>query len=519
MGLTLRKTSDWWYARYYIDGRQIVKRLTVKVKGQRPARLAEEGDRVFENSRIRAEEAFDSLRARLDTNKSEEELAQAVYQARAGKKLKRYRLEDMAKIWIEKPRKRPPSFEHHQQCVSKLNKLTRFLNENYPKLTRIDQIRDQHIRAFLDTLEAEGVTGETWNKYLVTIKAVLKRSGVPAAAEIIAKETETIFREPYSIEELGAILDAAKCDRLIYSLAVTAATTAMRRKDCCFLTWESVDFEENFITVKTSKTGVTVDIPMADLLIEVVKAQKGNKSEYIFPEAKELYEADPTAITRRFKNVLRLAGFGSNPVEYRTDKYTKKELEEKAREMFTGGKLENVLNVVSAYVDGQSMTASAQSAGVSQGTASLYLNDLESATGKAIIRGKARVVQSIAKTGRGDIRKERKNGKLAASVRDFHSFRTTWVTLALMNGMPIETVRKVTGHQTASIVTKHYFKPHRAELKKVMQKTMPGLLTSSAKSINPSDQALELLNEINRRMSKADILQQVDKAVQLMGSA
>ena len=88
-----------------------------------------------------------------------------------------------------------------------------------------------------------------------------------------------------------------------------------------------------------------------------------------------------------------------------------------------------------------------------------------------------------------------------------------------MNGMPIETVRKVTGHQTAGIVTKHYFKPHRAELKKAMQKTMPGLLTSSTKSINPSDQALELLNEINGRMSKADILQRVGKAVQIMGSA
>lgn len=516
MGLAIRKESKWWYGRYYVDGKEFVKKLNVEIKGERPVKLSEAGSKTFELSRAKAEEALKSLLADVRSSKTEEQRAQAVYEARAGSKLKRYKLEDMPKIWIEKPRKRSPSFEHQKQCVAKLNKLIGFLNDNYPKLSRVDQIRDQHLRAFLDSLESEGVTGETWNKYLVTIKAVLKRAGVPAAADIITKGTETMFREPYSIEELNAILEAAQSDQLIYNLAVTAATTAMRRKDCCFLRWESIDFAEGFITVKTSKTGVTVDIPMADLLIAVVETQKDNNSECVFPEAKKLYEADPTAITRRFKNVLRLAGFGDNPIEYRTDEYTKKELDKKARELFTGGKLNNVLNVIAAYADGQSMTASARSVGVSQGTASLYLNELETATGKAIIRGKARAVEGVSLPKRGDIRRERKNGLLAASVRDFHSFRTTWVTLALMNGMPIETVQKVTGHQTANIVTKHYFKPHRAELKKAMQKTLPGLLSSSAKLFTPAERAAEVLRVVDPKMNKADIFKRIDEALAIL---
>ncbi|MGE4489412.1 MAG: integrase, partial [Kiritimatiellales bacterium] len=92
----------------------------------------------------------------------------------------------------------------------------------------------------------------------------------------------------------------------------------------------------------------------------------------------------------------------------------------------------------------------------------------------------------------------------------------TWVTLALMNGMPIETVRKVTGHQTANIVTKHYFKPHRKELRKAMQKNMPGLLTTSKLAIDPGEQALQELSAITQKMTKPEILKRVKAAEGLL---
>ncbi|VGO12623.1 hypothetical protein PDESU_01176 [Pontiella desulfatans] len=516
MGLAIRKDSKWWYGRYYVDGKEFVKRLNVEVSGERPSKLSLEGDKAFERSRIKAEEALNVLLADVHSNKTEEQRAQAVYEARAGSKLRKYKLSDLSKIWLEKPRKRAPSEEHRKQCISKLEKFSGFIELHYPKVSRVDQVRYDHVKAFLDHLEEDGVTAETWNKYLSVIRSVLRRVGVPAAADIITKDADTVFREPYSIEELNAILDKAKSDSLIFSLVVTAACTAMRRKDCCYLLWESIDFEERFITVKTSKTGVTVDIPMADLLADLVEGQKGNGSTYVFPDAKELYESDPTAITRRFKQVLRLAGFGKAPVEYKADAYTLDELKEKSEELYAGNKLKHVLDVVEAYCSGLSMRKSAERAGVTISTASLYLNDLESATGKAIIRGKARTVDDGAGQRRGEIRRSRKNGKLAASIRDFHSFRTTWVTLALMNGMPIETVRKVTGHQTADIVTKHYFRPHRAELKKAMQKSLPGLLTSSSSILAPNEQALEELRAIGRKMDKSEILRRVDEAISLL---
>ena len=42
----------------------------------------------------------------------------------------------------------------------------------------------------------------------------------------------------------------------------------MRRGDCCLLQWDDVDLKQGFITVKTAKTGETVDIPVLPMLRE-----------------------------------------------------------------------------------------------------------------------------------------------------------------------------------------------------------------------------------------------------------
>ena len=55
-----------------------------------------------------------------------------------------------------------------------------------------------------------------------------------------------------------------------------------------------------------------------------------------------------------------------------------------------------------------------------------------------------------------------------ASVRDFHSFRVTWVTIALTGGVPLELVQKVTGHKTTEIVLKHYFQPGKEAFRQAL---------------------------------------------------
>lgn len=166
-----------------------------------------------------------------------------------------------------------------------------------------------------------------------------------------------------------------------------------------------------FITVKTSKTGEYVQIPIFPLLREVLEKALGEPSprppHYVFPSLDAHYHVNPDHLTDRVRRVMRAAGFFNANTE-----------EEK-------------------------------------------------------------------KSSRGDIQRTRKEGLRKASVRDFHSFRVTWVTLALTAGVPLEIVQKVTGHRTASIVMKHYFQPGREEFRRTLAGKMPALLVGGEPKIEP----------------------------------
>ena len=102
----------------------------------------------------------------------------------------------------------------------------------------------------------------------------------------------------------------------------------------------------------------------------------------------------------------------------------------------------------------------------------------------------------------GEIHAERKEGLRRASVRDFHSFRVTWVTLALTAGVPLELVQKVTGHRTTDIVLKHYFQPGREEFRRALQSAMPKLLTNGHRT--PKEEMLEILAGISAKTWQKD---------------
>ena len=69
--------------------------------------------------------------------------------------------------------------------------------------------------------------------------------------------------------------------------------------------------------------------------------------------------------------------------------------------------------------------------------------------------------------------------KLSACLLGWHSLRGTWATLALSAGIPVETVKLVTGHGTANTVLKYYYNPQREHLRAVLGKMLPGVLTGN----------------------------------------
>ena len=123
-----------------------------------------------------------------------------------------------------------------------------------------------------------------------------------------------------------------------------------------------------------------------------------------------------------------------------------------------------------------------------------------------------------AKSGHRDFQVARAKGKglRHASVRDIPSFRTTWVTLALNAGVPLELVTKITGHKTVEVVIANYHQPGRNDFRRVLQAKLPRVLTGAGAPSNASNDSLlamlkkmddltwrsirdELVNEMGRR--------------------
>ena len=505
-----RTGSKWWYGVYTVDGQRYAKNLRVEVRGEPPGEAVEYGSVQFEKSKSSAESELRSLLRSINSEKSTEELAQAVHQARTGgRKVKAYNLSDLPKLWKNMPRSKPVSDSHRQISLSWINDFVSYAEEHWPNVTKLDHLSPEHAQRHMRYQEKRGISPRTWNAILGTLKTACHRGKCAAFDDLRQMQSATVHRVPYSPEELKAIFDAARSDPLLYPLVVTAACTAMRRGDCCRLKWEDVDLKEGFITVKTSKTGRNVDIPVSDLLREVIITNRDNGSDYVFPELADQYERNPKMLTTRLRKVLAKIGYyeGESEQTMLVDEYEPDELMQRAEAHFesipTNQKREKARRMLGAYLKGMSLCKAADFVGISKSTASAYLNEVEKATGVAFIRGKKRKVEKGTAPKLGCVHAEREQGMRKASLRDFHSFRTTWITLALCSGIPFELVQQVTGHATAEIVMEHYFKPHRAQLKKAIQRSMPNMLTAGA--VTPAEKAAELLQTANVKNWKVTI--------------
>jgi hypothetical protein len=156
--------------------------------------------------------------------------------------------------------------------------------------------------------------------------------------------------------------------------------------------------------------------------------------------------------------------------------------------------------VLGQYLDGASVDSIMRDTGYGQGTVSAYLNEVQKGAGVQLVR-------SVNKKRSLDrLQAARPNGLRRASIRDFHSFRVTWITLALAAGVPLELVQRVTGHRTVEVVMKHYFRPGREDFRAAILKAMPKMLSDANDGKSTKEEILELLDNTSVRTWKADVL-------------
>lgn len=467
MPLEVRMNADGtprrvWYGRYEVDGKRHCDKLDVKFAGKPPVpfSLRAEGDGAYERSRAAAQAKLDSVVADARLKHDSARLVEKLYEIKTGEQLQSVQLAALPEEWSRIPRKRTPNERYAAQCRSTLARFVEYVGKHHTQAEELAQVTRQTARAFMEAEAARGVTAKTWNDTLkllrATCKHLLPAGSINPFASMPTRETETVFRKPFSPEELKAILDAAQGDDFIRPILVTGMCTAMRRGDCCLLKWADIDLNRRFITVKTAKTGVTVAIPIFPMLYDELRQLPHANKGYAFPEAAAMYEENPDGITWRVRKVLAAAGFKDADEEGATD-----------------------------GEDGDS--AKAQEAEV------LGPDETDPEDTPAI---------------GGEIHVKRVSGLRRASIRDFHSFRVTWVTLALTAGVPLELVQKVTGHKTVDVVLKHYYQPGREEFRRALHSAMPKLLTNGSKT--PKEQMLEILEKTTAKTWKKDVTQLKD---------
>jgi len=548
MPLELRTQRDGslrptWYGRYEINGRLVRPNLFIKIAGTPPASrsLREEGNGAFERSRAAAQAKLDGIVEEARTKQGSTRLMEKLYEIKTGEAIKSVKLEALAEGWAKIRRKHKPNARYASQCQSTLNRFVTFVREHNPKVVEVAQITRTLAGAFLDAEEERGVTGKTWNDTLKLLRAtfryLLPAGSINPFADTPTRETETVFRQPFSPEELAAISEAARAEEFIRPIIIVGICTAMRRGDCCLLDWRDVDLPKRFITVKTSKTGQTVSIPIFPMLYDELAKRHSNSQcdeGYVFPEQARMYLENPDGITWRVKKVLAVGlgeavddGDGTKALPEISNEEARKRGEAFIAKLPEGTKRERMAAVFKLYLEGQNIEAVMAGAQVSKGSVSGYLNEIQAAIGCQIVRGASRTGHK-PKEGKSDngLQVERKHGLRRASVRDFHSFRVTWVTLALTAGVPLELVQKVTGHKTTEIVLKHYFQPGREAFRSALNAVMPKLLMSGSvldgntlktESVNPQKQNKKIRDILARstaktwKLDKARVLEMLNR--------
>ena len=534
MRLLIKKHADGrlrptWFGAYAVNGKLKVATLS-RWKGTPPESkmVGDRGDEAFEASRQAALEQLHQIVEGAKSDADREQLVQRIHRHRYGHKVEAVPLASLAQKWDKIPGKKKAGALQKKICHQILTRFVDHMLVAAPGAKELGAITKEHVAGFLEAEEKRGAAPRTWNRTRSVIRKLFKHlephseTYTKYLATLPTKDEDTIHREPFKLDELMDVLAAAEEDPLIHSLIITAVCTAMRRSDMARLQWRNADLKQGFITVKTSKTGETVEIPILPLLREVLITAKGDNTpkptDHVFPEAAQLLATNPDAIDRRLRHVLQQAGFidadtaerikkaeeGRAALPILTPETTRhRGLAAIAKATMSEQRRERMKGILTRYLDGETVPQIAQEMHVARGLVSTRLADVEQMIGAQVVRRPplpAVIRGSTIAEASADAPRIRRG-----SLKGWHSFRTTWITLALSAGVPMELVCRVTGHQTTDVVLTHYFRPGRDQFKKALQKAMPKLLMKGITERTWKADALDIIRSMTAATMKQDM--------------
>ena len=171
------------------------------------------GDIAFERSRAEAQLKLKHLIEEAHSTKNASDLLKRAYEISQGVKVKEVPLIDLARSWAKLPRSRAITERHEKECMRRLNKFVEFIQKNYRNLQYLSQITPQIAHHYLKYEQGRGIAPKTYNDILKLLRSAfeqLREDGQNPFKKIPTQESETIFRKPYTEEELQQILTVSE---------------------------------------------------------------------------------------------------------------------------------------------------------------------------------------------------------------------------------------------------------------------------------------------------------------------
>ena len=496
-----------WYGQYQLDGRNREVNLNVKWEGVPPAsgKWRESGDGDFEISRKEAEIALDAHVEEARHKGRAEHLTERVIEMKTGRKFSNARIEELPALYRKRGKMNGASEAHlSRNCDPTFKRFILMMKERNAKAEYLYQVTEDDAAAFVQSERAKyskSTAQRSISRVLNTLGAFLPVGAANPFAQFKGSYTEgeVIHREPFTPDELSDLLDVAQSDPFMYPLIVTAACTGARQADVCHLRWKDCDLEGGMIAVKTRKTGKPVEIPIFAPLRKVLEGRTRNGSEYVFPDAVKMYATRRHKLGRDFKALVVRSIEGDTPNTSPPRVPASDVLDEGVtaivKEYQQGARRDRIEKHFRMYCEVNSVRKIEAATGCPRSTVSADLHVVQELIGKQFLPPKP---DPSIKTAVAHLtRVKRGNGQKSASIKDWHTLRTTFITLALSAGVPIELVKRVTGHATVEVVLAHYFRPDREQFRAALTSAMPDVLTGSkAKRLKPADELAALAGKI-----------------------
>jgi len=439
-----------------------------------------------------------------------EHLIERMIVEKTGHAVEHVRIDGIGKRWLALARARPLAERHAAVMRKVCQDFTDFMatrrSKTEPKAKWLYEVTAEDAGAFAET-QRNRLAPSTVRVRLSLLRSCCARFLPPGTynpfATIVTSRTagdaETegvISRVPFTPEQLKRLFDVSReaYGGVLHGPIVTAACTALRRADACGLRWESVDLASGIVTIHTSKTGATVNLPLFSPMRAVLDAAPGAHKGYCFPVAAKMLKANPHGLTWRFKSIAAQALANSpntaTPLEIEDPETIRTVGITAIKGLPDGERKAHITEAFTRYMDGASLGTIAAAMSTSKGAVSGWLSDVSSMIGRPVIRQAAR--QDLKAIIEASTRRPRKNGCRSASLYDWHALRTSFCTLALSAGVPIELVRAVTGHRTLEMVLRHYFKPGCETLRNALSDALPPVLTGGPEGDNAMTPGAEL---------------------------